>query len=93
MLLSISLIYIAPTVAVHYNYPYPCCGNIDCGEIVEIIILPEGKRNITIRLWNGTFRSAVFPKDFTISLPIDNKSHACISYSAEPLCLFGNDEI
>jgi hypothetical protein len=50
----------------------------------------DGGRHITIKLVNGLFLSAIFPKEFHISPALDAKDHACIGYDHRPLCLFLN---
>lgn len=73
----------------HLNYPSVCCGNHDCGVIEKIVYTNSGDRIITIKIKDGTLATAVFPKNFTVSLPIDDKEHACIVDSM-PRCLFLN---
>lgn len=81
----------APSKA-HSIYPYGCCGNFDCGVIVQNVHLPNGNKVITIKIeadGREFLQSTVFPKDFqTLPALDDEKEHACISRTGKPLCLF-----
>lgn len=72
----------------HSWYPYECCHFLDCGPIVNIYFLEDNSKLVIIKLKDNTYRSAVFPKDFQIRASLDEKQHACISNSSQPMCLF-----
>ncbi len=85
---------IAPTVRVHSDYPRECCHNLDCGEIVtNIRNMEDGSRYITIKLINGQYLHAIFPKEFPILPALDNRDHACIGWQNRPICLFLNGDV
>ncbi len=73
----------------HYKYSDYCCGGQDCGVIVNITRLPNGDRFITIDTTLGS-KSAIFPRDFKLTPPIDDKEHACILHDGSPRCLYLN---
>ena len=89
---GISLLFLvaAQTACAHYNYPYACCGDYDCGPVISIIPTPNGDKRVTIMLQNGVERAAIFPKDQQSQPPVDDRDHACIGNNLKPLCLFLN---
>jgi hypothetical protein len=77
----------------HERYPYPCCGGIDCGPIVGMVMLPNGNKLITIHTSTGANITAEFPGYVVSQPPIDERDHACIipsPYGNMPTCLFLN---
>lgn len=72
----------------HHWYPYECCHEMDCGPIINIYYLNDNSKLIVIKLDNGELRSATFPENFQIRSSLDEKQHACISNSNQPMCLF-----
>lgn len=85
-----ALVVCAPSSA-HDAYPFPCCGEKDCGPIEKLIVLPNGDRIITIKLFHGlAYRTAIFPASQQSQPPIDARDHACIDFMRKPLCLFLN---
>jgi hypothetical protein len=77
----------------HWKYPYNCCHSLDCGPIVNIMMLPNGDRHILIKISENEFRHAIFPKNFESKAPLDERNHACITWQMGPLCLFLNTDI
>lgn len=74
----------------HFNYPYDCCGNGDCGKIKSVFYYPNGDKLITIELINGAEDYAVFPKEFPTQPALDQNDHACVAIQHRPRCLFMN---
>lgn len=86
LLMLIALMASAPCEA-HNDYPYSCCGNLDCGPILEMYTNPDGSRYITIETIQGQ-RKALFPAAAPVQPSIDDKNHACILNSGAAGCLF-----
>ncbi len=78
----------------HNSYPKECCSGLDCGEVVtNIKNMEDGSRYITIKLINGQYLHAIFPKEFPILPSLDSRDHACIGWGHKPLCLFLNGAV
>lgn len=73
----------------HDNYPYSCCGSMDCGKIISMVVLSNGDKVITILNRIGQTATATFPNGQFSQPPIDENDHACI-LNERPLCLFLN---
>lgn len=92
--LLLALMVVVPSEGVtHWIYPHECCHDLDCGPIVNIYLLEDNSKFITIKLDDGTYRSATFSQQFDIRPALDNREHACISYDMKPVCLFLNGQI